>query len=68
MHVFFFVLFCFFFYLNDLRQNYQVIKAWKNAFTKQRLRVSNVIIIILTTISTRKDAKLNDCQRKVANN
>ena len=68
MHVFFFVLFCFFFYLNDLRQNYQVTKAWKNAFTKQRLRVSNVIIIILTTISTRKDAKLNYCQRKVANN
>ena len=67
MHVFFcFVLF--FFNLNDLRQNYQVIKARKNAFTKQRLRVSNVIIIILTRISTRKDAKLNYCQRKVANN
>ena len=67
MFFFCFVLFCFF-YLNDPRQNYQVIKAWKNAFTKQRQRVSNVIIIILTTISTRKDAKLNYCQRKVANN
>ena len=51
-----------------MRQNYQIIKAWKNAFTKQRLRVFNVIIIISTKISTRKDTKLNYCQRKVANN
>ena len=48
-----------FFNLNDLRQNYKVI----NDFTKQRPRVSNVFIIILTTISKRKDAKLNYCQR-----
>ena len=48
-----------FFNLNDLRQNYKVI----NAFTKQRPRVHNVFIIILTTISKRKDAKLKYCQR-----